>query len=152
MKTEDTTIKTSKKNENRTVTILFKFIGAENGTVLVGTKQPFKGMVYTSKVHQRIEATMPIRRFTVSQYGDDLRVLTDDQIDLFLQENIDLYTRSDVENMFTFFLERGQAGHVYLTQEQSDSIGTTTETINHNFTVVAQMVRFGFLNKVKLQK
>lgn len=138
-------------NQNRTATILFKFNGVRNGKVLVGTKSPFDGLVYTNKLHHEFSAEMPSRRFALEQYGEYLKVLTDDQLDLFLQENIDTHTRGEVENMFTFFLERGQAGHVYLTQEP-DSVGTTAEMINRNFTIVAQMVRFGFLSKAKPRK
>jgi hypothetical protein len=117
MNTQHTVMKTPAKKNTRTATILFKFNGAERGKVLVGTKNPFDGMVYTSKLRQEFIADMPNRTFKREQYKEYLKVLTDEQIDLFLQENIDVYSRSDVEKMFTFFLEQGQFGHVYLTQQ-----------------------------------
>jgi hypothetical protein len=136
--------------KNRNVTVLFKFNKVESGVVLVGTKKPVPGMVYLGKFEQRFDTNMPPRSFTQEQYGDRLTVLTEEQLDVVFEENIDTLSREEVEAMFDFELRRGSAGHVWLIQEPHNR-GTTSEMIQRNVSIIAQMVRFGFLNKMKLK-
>ena len=114
-----------------------------------GTKSN-KGLVNLGKITQSFETTMPSRRFARSQYRNSLVVLTEDQLEQVFQENIDTFSYKEIKKMFTFFLERGMYGRVRLSQSPATT-GTTSETSHHNIFIMVQMIRFGFINKLKLK-
>ncbi|MBP9763302.1 MAG: hypothetical protein KBD10_00965 [Candidatus Pacebacteria bacterium] len=139
--------------KKREVTIQFIFKAIESNVNLVGTAKKRTGSVCIGGLEQSCLTTMPHRSFTLEQYKgwEGVRALDDDQIDQIFQEMIDEVTgREEVELMFTFDLRRGQRGHIYLSQDNRlDNSKTTDEMLQRNRFVVTQLVRFGYIDKLK---
>jgi hypothetical protein len=139
--------------KKRSVTIQFLFHSVEKGVNLAGTAKKKTGSVVTGSLNQTYDTTMPFRSFTLAQYKgiDGVHALTDEQIDHVYQEMIDeVDSRNEVKSMFTFDLHRGQRGHIWLLQDNRGSWGRTTgEMVERNNRVVAQLVRFGFIDRLR---
>lgn len=132
--------------KTRTVSIKFTFVVSENGVVLVGTKPPFQGKVYSSKLIQEFETTMPFRSFRKNEYGSEVMLLSDEQLTKVFQEDELEMSWEDLKKMFTFGLRQGQLGHIYL-EKEFDRDATLGERVDQNMFVVAQFVRFGIVNR-----
>jgi hypothetical protein len=142
--------------KKRNVTIQFLFDSVESGINLRGTAKKRVGSVCTGSLNQTYETTMPSRSFTLAQYKgiDYVHALTEDQLDQIYQEMIDeVDSRATIESMFTFGLQRGQRGHIYLLQDNRRSwTRTTREMIDRNNRVVTQLVRFGYIDRLRLTR
>mgnify|MGYP000347535660 CR=1 FL=1 len=139
--------------KKREVTIQFIFDAVEDGVNLAGTAKKKVGKVCTGTIKQTYSTTMPHRSFTLDQYNgiDYVYALEENQRDQIYQEMIDeVDGRATIDSMFTFDLHRGQHGHIYLIQDRrGHEDATTAETIDRNNRVVAQLVRFGYIDKLK---